>query len=164
MKIMIRKAKPQDAEAISTIWSIICSEKIYSAVSKPFTPQEEYNYIDSLSDREGIFLAELEGEILAFQSLDKWARFTDSFDHVGTIGTFVHPKWRRKNIGRKLAEYTLNFARNNGYEKFVIYIRAKNTNAIDFYKELGFIQKGILSQQVKINNQYEDEIFMEMFL
>ena len=161
---MIRKAKPQDAEAISTIWAIICSEKIYSAVSKPFTPQEEYNYIDSLSDREGIFLAELKGEILAFQSLDKWTRFTDSFDHVGTIGTFVHPKWRRKNIGRKLAEYTLNFARNNGYEKLVIYIRAKNTNAIDFYKELGFIQKGILSQQVKIDNQYEDEIFMEMFL
>ncbi len=53
---------------------------------------------------------------------------------------------------------------SNYNEKFVIYIRAKNSGAIAFYKNLGFTQKGILARQVKIDGQNEDEIFMELFL
>ncbi|UCC21370.1 MAG: GNAT family N-acetyltransferase [Promethearchaeota archaeon] len=164
IEVTIRKAIPEDAEEISKIWTVICAEKIFSAVSHPFTREQEKDYIISLSDREGIFVAEKEGKIIGFQSLDKWARYSDSFDHVGVIGTFILPQWRKKKIGTKLAEYSFNFARNNNYEKIVIYVRATNTGAIDFYKKLGFIQKGILSRQVKINTQYEDEIFMELFL
>jgi ribosomal protein S18 acetylase RimI-like enzyme len=85
-------------------------------------------------------------------------------DHVGIVGTFILPEWRNKRIGKQLAEYTFNFARNNDYEKIVIYVRANNSGAIAFYKELGFIQKGILSRQVKIDGQYEDELFLELFL
>ena len=164
MQIVIRKASIADAEAISSIWEVICAERKFTAINKPFTPQQEREYISSLSDREGIFIAELEKQIIAFQSLDLWAKYTDSFDHVGTIGTFILPKWRRANIGRQLANYTFRFARLNGYKKLIIYIRALNTGAISFYKNLGFIRKGILTEQVKIDGQYEDEIFMEFFL
>ena len=164
MEILIRKAKAQDAKEISEIWTIICSERIYTAVNKPFTVEQEEVYINSLSEREGIFLAIKENQIIGFQSLDTWAKFTDSFSHVGTIGTFIRPNWRRKKIGRKLADYVFNFARENVYEKLVIYIRANNTSAIKFYKKLGFIERGSLTKQVKIDNQYEDEIFMEIFL
>lgn len=164
MEISIRKATVQDAEEISNIWRIICSEKIFSAINKPFTPQQERKYISSLSDREGIFVAELKGQIIGFQSLDKWADFSDSFDHVGVIGTFVLPEWRKRKIGYKLAKYTFNFAQKHAYEKIVIYVRAGNSSALKFYKFLEFVQKGVLSNQVKINGEYEDEIFMEMFL
>ncbi|MCK4479226.1 MAG: hypothetical protein KAV01_01755, partial [Candidatus Lokiarchaeota archaeon] len=67
MEISIRKANVQDAEEISKIWTIICSERIFSAVNKPFTPPQERKYISSLSDREGIFVAELKGQIIGFQ-------------------------------------------------------------------------------------------------
>lgn len=164
MEIKIRKANAEDAKEISHIWEIICAEKIYTAVSKHFTTEQERRYIINLTDREGIFVAEKEGQIIGFQSLDKWAEYSDSFDHVGVIGTFILPKWRNKMIGSQLAEYTFNFARNNDYEKTIIYVRAKNSGAIAFYRKLGFVQKGVLSNQVKINGIYEDEIFMEMFL
>ena len=160
----IRKAQVEDAEEISNIWKVICAERKYSAVNHPFTPEQEKDYILSLSDREGIFITEIKDQIFGFQSLDKWAKYTDSFDYVGTIGSFILPKWRGCGIGRQLAIKTFQFARENGYEKIVLYIRAKNTGAIEFYKNLGFIQKGVLSKQVKIDGQYEDEIFMESFL
>jgi L-amino acid N-acyltransferase YncA len=164
MDFLIRKATTQDAEEISAIWTVICSERIFSAVTKPFTPQEERKYISSLFDREGIFVAEIEGQIIGFQSLDKWAEYSDSFAHVGVIGTFVLPEWRKRSIGYKLARHTFNFARKHNYEKIVIYVRAKNSGAIAFYKKLGFVQKGVLSRQIKVDDQYEDEIFMELFL
>ena len=122
MQIVIRKASIADAEAISSIWEVICAERKFTAINKPFTPRQEREYISSLSDREGIFIAELEKQIIAFQSLDLWAKFTDSFDHVGQIGTFILPKWRRNSIGKQLADYTFQFARLNGYKKLVIII------------------------------------------
>lgn len=164
MEISIRKATVQDAEKISNIWTVICSERIYSAVNEPFTPQQEQKYISSLSNREGIFVAEIEGQIIGFQSLNKWAEYSDSFDHVGVMGTFIIPEWRMKGIGVQLARETFKFARISKYEKIVIYIRLLNEGAIKFYKNLGFIEKGILSRQVKIDNKYEDEIFLELFL
>ncbi len=164
MEFLIRKASVEDAEKIASIWSIICSERTYSAVNKPFTPEQEKEYISNLSDREGIFVAEYKSQIIGFQSLDIWMDYIDSFDHVGTIGTFIHPNWRKKQIGKKLATFMFNFARNNSYEKLVIYVRARNKIAIDFYKDLGFVEKGVLTKQVKIDNVYEDEIFMEKFL
>ena len=80
------------------------------------------------------------------------------------MGSIISPQWRRKGIGQRLAEHTLSFARTNGYEKIVIYVRAGNTGAQAFYRSLGFVQKGVLARQVKIDDQYEDEVFMEMFL
>jgi ribosomal protein S18 acetylase RimI-like enzyme len=164
MQITIRRATSEDAESISAVWEVVCAERVYTAVNRPFTPQQERDYIVSLCDREGLFLAEVDGRVVGFQSLDLWAKYTDSFDHVGVMGTIILPKWRRKGIGRRLAEHTLDFARTSGYEKIVIYVRAGNAGAQAFYRGLDFVPKGVLARQVKIDGQYEDEVFMELFL
>ena len=91
MQITIRRTTLDDAEAISAVWEVVCAERIYTAVNRPFTPQQERDYIVSLSDREGIFLAEVDGRVVGFQSLDLWAKYTDSFDHVGVLGTILLP-------------------------------------------------------------------------
>ena len=164
MQINIRKATVNDAKVISAIWKIICKERIYTAVNRPFTPEQVRSHIQSLSDREGTFIAIVNDLIVGFQSLDLWAKYTDSFDHVGAIGTFILPKWRGKKISSQLADYTFEFARKNGYEKLIIYVRSGNKNAQAFYKNLGFDPKGVLTRQVKIDGKYEDEIFMELYL
>ena len=164
MQINIRKATINDAEAISAIWKIICEERIYTAVNKPFTPQQVKEYINNFTERECIYLAAANDLIIGFQSLDLWAKYTDSFNHVGTIGTFVIPEWRNKKVGYKLAKSTFEFARRNKFEKLVIYVRSGNIKAQEFYKNLGFISKGVLAKHVKIDGKYEDEIFMELFL
>ena len=164
MIVNIFQATDQDAESISLIWEVICAERIYTAVNRPFTPNQQRRYIANLSDREGLFVAKVDGQVVGFQSLDLFAKYTDSFDHVGVIGTFILPEWRRKGVAQLLAEHVIDFARKNHYEKFVIYIRAGNTKAQAFYKSIGYVQKGVLTNQVKIDGQYEDEVFMELFL
>ncbi|MFX1402701.1 MAG: GNAT family N-acetyltransferase, partial [Promethearchaeota archaeon] len=144
MEIVIRKATPDDAEHLSNIWKIICAEKKYTAVDKPFTVEEERNYIISLSEREVIFVAELDGKIVGFQTLDLWSKALTSTYHVGTIGTFILPEYRGKNLAYTLTNRTFEFARTNFYEKIVIYIRKGNKRAIKFYQNLGFIVKGDL--------------------
>jgi L-amino acid N-acyltransferase YncA len=164
MKVAISRATDQDAEAISSIWEVVCAERIYTAINRPFTPVQMKKYFSYLTEREGIFVAKVDGRVVGFQSLDLFAKYTDSFDHVGVIGTFFLPDWRGKGIAKQLAKHVIEFARNNHYKKFVIYVRAGNKKAQAFYKSIGYHQKGVLTNQVKIDGQYEDEIFMELFL
>ncbi|MFX0043728.1 MAG: GNAT family N-acetyltransferase [Candidatus Hodarchaeota archaeon] len=164
MEVKIRKATPKDAKNISYIWEVICAEMIYTAVDKPFTTQQEREYISSLSEREAIFVAEVNNKIVGFQSLDLWSKILTSFKHVGVIGTFILPDLRGTGISYVLANHTFNFARANDYTKIVIYIRKGNERAIKFYQNLGFIIKGELEEQVNINGYFENEVFMEKFL
>jgi len=164
LEVKIRKATPDDAESISQIWEVVCAERIYTAVSTPFTAKQENEYISSLSEREGIFVAEFNNEVVGFLSLDLWSKVIDSFKHVGTIGTFILPEWRGKGISYILANHTFDFAKANDYIKIVIYVRKGNERAIKFYQSLGFLIKGELEHQVLIDNVYENEVFMEKLL
>jgi ribosomal protein S18 acetylase RimI-like enzyme len=67
-------------------------------------------------------------------------------------------------IGQALAQATLAFARQQGFEKLVICVRATNHTAQGFYRRLGFIPIGVLTRQVELDGQHDDEIVMEMFL
>ena len=161
----IRRATPVDAASIVAIWEAIAAEKIYSAIDRPFTIEGEREYLQSLSAREGIFLAETDTrQVVGFQSLDQWTKLFHSMDHVGQLGTFVLREWRGRGIGKQLAANTFAFARSTGYEKLVIFVRASNAGAQKFYAALGFAPCGRLTRQVKIAGKYDDEILMELFL
>jgi len=164
LEVKIRKATPDDAESISYIWEVVCAERIYTAVSTPFTAKQESEYISSLSEREGLFVAEFNNKIVGFLSLDLWSEVIDSFKHVCTIGTFILPEWRGKEISYILANHAFDFAKGNDYIKIVVYVRKGNERAMKFYQSLGFHIKGELERQVLIDNVYENEVFMEKFL
>jgi L-amino acid N-acyltransferase YncA len=163
--VTIRRATVDDAEAIVTIWRAIVQERVYSAVDRPFTLEAQRQYLESLSEREGIFLAETtERRAVGFQSCDQWTKLFSSMDHVGQLGTFVLQPWRGRGVGRQLAAHTFACARAAGYDKLVIFVRASNAGAQAFYTRLGFTPCGRLTRQVKIDDEYDDEVAMELFL
>ncbi len=162
--LSLRRATPADAASITAIWQAIAAEKVYSAIDRPFTIEEERAYIESLSAREAIFLAEFDARVIGFQTLDLWARSINSMRHVAQLGTFVLREWRGRGIGRRLAAHTLAFARTQGYEKIVVFVRASNGRAQRFYAGLGLKTCGRLARQVEIDGAYDDEVLMELFL
>jgi RimJ/RimL family protein N-acetyltransferase len=116
----------------------------------------------SLSPRETVHLAETGGDWLS--NLGTLAPTLDSMAHVGQIGTFLRPEWRRQGIGETLFEHTVAFARKNDFRKFVIQVRSSNAAAQNFYRRLGFRACGRLARQIRIGQQEDDEIIMESFL
>jgi RimJ/RimL family protein N-acetyltransferase len=102
--------------------------------------------------------------VVGLQVLDRWSSTLESMAHVGQVGTFLLPTWRGRGIGRALWSATSTFARDAGYRKLVIYVRASNTRAQAFYRQLGFRDCGRLTAQVMIDGVTDDEILMERFL
>jgi ribosomal protein S18 acetylase RimI-like enzyme len=164
MDIRIRSVTLDDAEGVLEVLNSVVQERKYSSFDKILTVKEERQFIASLGKRSGLFVAELEGRIVGFQTIEPFATYTSAMDHVGIMGTFVHADFRGQGIGRQLAEASFKFAREKGYEKAVIYVRASNKAAQKFYWKLGFVPKGMLEKQVKIDGEYDGEVFMEIFL
>jgi L-amino acid N-acyltransferase YncA len=163
--VRIRRATVGDAEAIVTILTRIASERVHSAIERPWTLEQQRNYLASLSPRETFHVAVAgSGEAIGFQSLDLWSPLLGSTTHVGQLGTFLLTEWRRQGVGRALFQATESFARSSGYRKFLIQVRSSNTAAQLFYQQLGFVPCGRLTRQVVVDGQEDDEILMEFFL
>jgi len=161
----IRAATLSDAEAIIAILEGITSEQFYTAIDKPWSADQQRRYLMSLSPRETVQLAETECQlVIGYQTLELWAPTLDSMAHVGQIGTFLRPEWRRQGIGEAFFENMVEFARKHDFRKFVIQVRSSNVAAQNFYGRLGFRACGRLARQVRIGQQEDDEIIMEYFL
>ncbi|UCG68405.1 MAG: GNAT family N-acetyltransferase [Thermoplasmata archaeon] len=163
MSIIIRKANINDAEIISKIINSVVDERKFTSLRK-FSVEEERDYLNSLNEREAIFVAIKNGKIVGFQDISLFAKWSKSMNHVGNILTLILKEYRNLGIGKLLAERTLEFARQNGYEKISTYIMEDNTNAINYYTSLGFNPVGRWSKQVKFDGKYHDDIIVELFL
>ena len=164
MDIKIRPVTLDDAEGVLEVLNSVVRERKHSSFNRILTVEEERQFIASLGERSGFFVAELDGRIIGFQTIEPFATYTSAMNHVGIIGTFVHADFRGQGIGRQLAEASFKFAQEKGYEKAVIYVRTSNKAAQEFYQKLGFVPKGTLEKQVKVDGKYDDEVFMEVFL
>jgi ribosomal protein S18 acetylase RimI-like enzyme len=163
--VQIRRATPGDAAGIASVMSAVVAERVHSAIDHAWTTGEERRFLESLTARQAIHVA-VDGAltIVGLQILDLWTTGLESMAHVGQLGTFLLPGHRGTGIGRLLWLATAPVARNAGYRKLVVQVRASNTRATAYYRGLGFAECGRLTRQVVIDGQEDDEIVMELFL
>jgi len=161
--IQVRRVVPPDAAGIVTVLEAVAAERVYSAIDHVWTVEHETSYLKSLGPREVFHVAvDAANGIVGFQSLDLWSTLP-SMAHVGQVGTFLLPGWRGLGLGRQLWKATEAFARDAGYLKLAIQVRATNTLGQLFYQKLGFRECGRLTRQVIIDGTEDDEVLMEYF-
>jgi L-amino acid N-acyltransferase YncA len=147
-----------------SVLATVARERIHSAIDRPWTVEEERSYLQSLSPREVIHVAVNEQcEIVGLQILDRWSSL-ESMAHVGQVGTFLLPAQRGRGVAHQLWTATASFAREAGYRKLAIQVRATNARAQAFYRGIGFRECGRLARQVVIDGREDDEILMEFFV
>jgi len=183
--VRVRRATPDDADAITAVLGAVVAERVFSAIEQPWPVAEQRRYLETLSDREAFHVAEAElpadasgadarsakvagshreRAIVGYQSVDRYSSFLHAMAHVAGLGTFILPQWRGRGIGQALFKATRQFAVDAGYRKFVIYVRGTNTTAQAFYQRLGFVPCGRLTRQTVIDGREDDEVLMEYFL
>jgi L-amino acid N-acyltransferase YncA len=162
--VTIRRATLEDAQGIVDVFNSIIEEGGLTSMYPTLTVEQERAFIEGLGPHSALLVAEAMDTIVGFQTIEPFAPWTQAMDHVAIMGTQVYKGFRRQGIGQQLAEASLAFAREQGFEKVVIYVRSGNATAEAFYRSLGFEPRGTLTRQVKIADQYDDEVFMELFL
>jgi RimJ/RimL family protein N-acetyltransferase len=163
MTIVIRQATMDDASQIADVLNSVIAERRYTVFDRPFSEAEEGRFIASLGSRSALFVAEIGAGIAGVQSIDLLTTLAAS-EHVATMGTWLHPGFRGRGIGRSLAAESFGFARIQDYRKIVIQVLAGNERALRFYRSLGFRDIGVAREHVKLAGKFHDEVYLEKLL
>lgn len=161
--MIIREYTLDDAESIADIISVIVDERQFTMMRK-FTVEEEIEFLENLGESQTVHVAETEGRVVGFQSLDRPWKYSDNTKHIGMIGTFILPDYRRRGIATSLSERTFDYARRNGYESIIVYVRETNEPSIAYHLGLGFEKIGRFKEAEKVDDVYYDRIIMQKFL
>ena len=159
---MRRLALPDD---IRDVFSIYSHEQVV-----PFLTYEPM----SLADFDGVyadllasgsfFVWQVDGEIAGFY---KSSRYPGRARHVALLGTLaVDPRRHGQGIGRAMVGDAIERLRAEGIRRIELYAESDNTQALRFYRQLGFVHEGTLRDFYKRADQahYVDEYVLGLLL
>ena len=137
MEIRIRKAGIGDADAFIGVYESAYRNMQEYAYRKRRNIRYYFKWL-LRRDREGVFVAEVDGEAAGFVACDAtWHSFFD--EDVGEIHEIVVArKYKGKGIGKKLMEVAENYLKSKGHRKIELWVGERNHAARRFYEKLGY--------------------------
>ncbi|MBI2355697.1 MAG: GNAT family N-acetyltransferase [Candidatus Doudnabacteria bacterium] len=115
-----------------------------------------------LSGHKTIYGAEADGKLVGMAGV----LFTDKkyFQHMATIvGVYVDPAHRGQGIGKSLVQRLLDdLRRNPKITKVRLSVNTTQDAAIKMYEQIGFVQAGLAKHEMKIGEEYTDQLQMEL--
>lgn len=84
------------------------------------------------------------------------------FAHIGSLGMGVIAPYRGQGVGTALLKEALERAKAKGLTRIELTVREQNTPAIRLYKKFGFVIEGMHKNAVRIDDQYENHLFMAL--
>ena len=166
--ITIEKAKVSDAAAILEYLKQIGGETdnlTFGAEGLPFGVEDEEKHIERLqtSTNSAMFLAKDGEKIIGDASFSSNTR--ERIKHRGEIGISVLRDYWGQGVGSKLMEAVIDFAKNTANcDIIALEVRSDNERAINLYKKYGFEKFGQFKGYLKIDGEYIDCDFMNLYI
>ncbi|MGF7087721.1 RimJ/RimL family protein N-acetyltransferase [Kroppenstedtia sanguinis] len=165
-RVVIRQARrEEDAPELRQRLARVIRERVYLDETPDSLPdsQEQKEEIKQIQDAGGMYaVVKVDGIIAGTAQLRKGSRGVS--DHTATFRTWLIPGYRGMGLGKKLMEYTIDWAQDNNLEKINLDVWSNNERAIRLYRKYGFRLEGNRRRQGILNGEYVDEIFMSRFL
>lgn len=163
---ILRPAAPSDTDSIRSNIQLVCDEQIYLHTDTfMLTPEWRKAFERSVDNIAGYLLlvVQAEGQIVGHLRLfAEW--YGNRGRHVGDIGIVLLPEWRGHHIGTTMLHYAVDWAKQVRFEKLTATVIATNERALNLFRNFEFVQEGYRSQQLKIGQEYYDEILLGRFL
>ncbi len=147
MPVEVRRAVPSDAAAIAAVhvrtWQVayrgLMPDELLDGLS---VAEREALWREVLNRRQGpgaVLVAAEDGAVLGFCAVGTPSRDDDAGERVAEIGAmYVDPAVWRAGVGRALMETALDALRAEGWRSVTLWVLAENTQAREFYAQLGF--------------------------
>jgi len=161
-EVRIRCADINDARDLIEYMTVILQNDFEVVLTQAHelsvSKEDEENWINDHLSSEGklILIAESGGRMIGLLHFASGNR--ERNQHTGSFGMSVHRDWRRQGIGRTLVQILLDWAKKSPIiEKVYLEVFSTNTQAIELYQSLGFLEEGICPKAYKLGkSKYVD--------
>jgi RimJ/RimL family protein N-acetyltransferase len=161
--ITIRPIAEADIPSFHAALEAVCRERIYLAMLEA----------PPLDAAQAFILGNLKREVPQFVAVEdgRVVGWCDTMPgdpnqgtaQIGRLGMGVIQSHRGRGLGRRLAEATLQRARERGFEKIELGVFSSNAVAIALYQKLGFVEEGRKRRARKVDGTYDDLVLMALF-
>jgi L-phenylalanine/L-methionine N-acetyltransferase len=158
MNITIRRAEPNDSEALYKIFT--CPKVIWGTLQLPY-PSHEVWRKRLAEPEEGRFslVALVEGQAIGHLGLSTEQR--PRRKHAGGIGMSVHDDFQGRGVGTALLTAAVDMADHwLNLQRLELTVLVDNEPAIRLYKKCGFEIEGTLRRHSFRAGQYVDVFYM----
>jgi RimJ/RimL family protein N-acetyltransferase len=160
--IILRPVDENDAQDIIMHVETIVKAGRYLQKEEPRTLEEEIKFILETRLKGNMYTAvERNGEVVGIARVLKGE--LEMKKHTGIFRTWIHPDSQGLGIGKQVMNYTLRWGLTNHLHKLWLTVFSGNEKAVLVYEKSGFIIEGRQKNQVVIDGNFEDEIFMAYF-
>lgn len=162
--VRVRPGTVGDVEAILDNINLVCAEEVYLMMdSVPYDIEREREWLSEFDgERNALFVA-VDGPAIVGQvdcHAGEWAKMR----HVGGVGIAIRDGWREAGLGRVLMGRILEWMRARHFAKAELRVFATNERARRLYASFGFEVEGVQKRQVRIRDEFIDELIMGLWL
>ncbi|WP_261133711.1 GNAT family N-acetyltransferase [Bacillus sp. Marseille-Q3570] len=161
-EVVIRPALKQDAEQIIKAAESIVQSREYIQKEKTRSLSEEIAFIEKVENEGHLYaVVEVDGVIYGIARVLRGDLRMKR--HCGVFRTWISEDVQGNGIGKKIMKYTLDWCEREGLYKLWLTVFSSNPIAHQLYERYGFVIEGTQKDQICINGEYEDEIYMAYF-
>ncbi|MDF2000966.1 arsinothricin resistance N-acetyltransferase ArsN1 family A [Peribacillus frigoritolerans] len=159
----IREAIEADLDSIKDIYNQGIEDRI--ATLETETKDQAYmeEWFAKHNGRYKLIVAEQDGEIVGWSSLNQY-NSRKAYKGVADLSVYISRDHRGKGIGGLLLQSIEEHAKNNDFNKIVLFTFTFNQIGQGLYKKQGFREVGVFKNQGFMDGEYVDVMAMEKLL
>lgn len=156
--LVIRRCEPEDESAyiqlnMDFMQEVMSSNPYWASLRMPTEEEMKSVFKEAMNtpDEILIFVCEADGEVVGYTNT--WTVYSIWSRGKSLIvdDLYIALDYRRSGIGKKMMEYLIEFAKNNGYRRVQLHAELDNEKAHGLYRKLGFSEEGILFFMKKLD-------------
>lgn len=161
--MIIRKVKPEDAEAIAGIYNKYVLETAVSFEEGALSVDEMRRRIEAISAAHPYFVGEEDGKVVGYCYVHPWKERT-AYRHTMEVTIYLADVAMGRGLGTQLMEHLLSACRQEDYHVLVACITADNEPSLAFHKRFGFRQASFFPEVGWKLGRWHDVIDLELVL
>ncbi|MET1177319.1 arsinothricin resistance N-acetyltransferase ArsN1 family A [Peribacillus simplex] len=161
--MIIREAVEEDIDSIKEIYN----QGIEDRVATLETEMKDRIYMEEWFakhiGRYKVIVAEQEGEIVGWSSLNQHNN-RSAYKGVADLSVYISRDHRGKGIGGLLLQSIEKLAKENDFNKIVLFTFPFNQMGQGLYKKRGYREVGVFKNQGMLDGEFVDVMAMEKLL
>ena len=159
----IRVARPEDAEAIRSIYNAEVTGSMVTFDLVERSPEEQRAWMSEHSGVYALLVAEIEGDVVGFASLSPY-RTRPGYSTTAEDSIYVAPSHRGEGVGKELLSALVDQARLHGFHSLIARIVGDHAASIAVHRACGFEVIGIEREIGRKFGRWLDVCLMQVLL
>ncbi len=156
--LIIRKCEAKDESAfiklnLNFMHEVMAENPHWTSLKIPTEEEMKDVFREALSmpDNILIFVGEVDGKVIGYANTWTVYSIWSGGKSLTIDDLYIALPYRRNNMGQKMMEYLIDFAKQNGYKRVQLHAELDNEIAHSLYRKLGMNEEEMMFFMKQIN-------------